>query len=306
MWEKTCVSLLIAIWCCCGVMGNKDKTSKISKHPTGPFCLHQCTSMYFNDLSRTLGSDVMNELRTLSIDKILHVFSNTTNFKLFCKIYTKNTECLEACPASFFREILRQGMRIIDFHCVERYKEIIKYFPCFGKIKSNQSCIESCSTKQEALFELSKQFKHLALAGDSSQAERLLNESCEYMQCNMDCDIPQIRAICGQHLVKLLQELVINSFDIIHDIALGTGAIEIWPQKCNLLQKYQPPPPIKPTIEDNRTPGKEINAIEGDSMSENGKMEEKQKSSGAEPVGGSFLISICLSFLFIGIVNRNS
>ncbi len=59
----------------------------------------------------------------------------------------------------------------------------------------------------------------------------------------MDCDIPKVRQKCGEPLVNLLHELIINSFDIVHDISLGTGAIETWPVECSLLQDYSIPPP---------------------------------------------------------------
>jgi hypothetical protein len=92
-------------------------------------------------------------------------------------------------------------------------------------------------------------FKHLALNGDSSQAERYLSESCEYVICTMNCDVPTIAHYCNFETANLVINLTKNSFASLQKMALDTGAVSKWPEMCADIKTFalpkapQNPPP---------------------------------------------------------------
>lgn len=48
-------------------------------------------------------------------------------------------------------------------------------------------------------------FKYLALNSDATEAEKYLEESCEYVSCTLHCDVPAIRRICGKDTAELVR-----------------------------------------------------------------------------------------------------
>jgi hypothetical protein len=68
-------------------------------------------------------------------------------------------------------------------------------------------------------------FKHLAMNGDSTQAEHYLEESCEYVICTLHCDAPAIAHYCNFETANLVVNLTRNSFASIQKLALDSGAV---------------------------------------------------------------------------------
>lgn len=59
--------------------------------------------------------------------------------------------------------------------------EIKERFGCLSQLNQtvSQQCLKTCTSHHNAVSSLMQNFKHLALNGDSTQAERYLAESCE-------------------------------------------------------------------------------------------------------------------------------
>lgn len=93
-------------------------------------------------------------------------------------------------------------------------------------------------------------FKHLAMNGDSTQAEKYLSDGCEYVTCSLHCDIPTIAYNCDYETANLVINITRKSFNSIQSVALDTGAISKWPKTCFDLKTYSiptPPPPLTTT-----------------------------------------------------------
>lgn len=86
-------------------------------------------------------------------------------------------------------------------------------------------------------------FKHLALNGDSSQAEAYLSQSCEYVICTLHCDVPAIAHKCDFDTADLVINLTRKSFASMERLALDTGAVSKWPVMCADIKTYRLPNP---------------------------------------------------------------
>lgn len=94
-------------------------------------------------------------------------------------------------------------------------------------------------------------FKHLALNGDSTQAERYLSESCEYVICTLNCDAPTIAHYCNYETANLVVNLTKNSFSSIQKLALDSGAVAKWPSLCSDIKTFALPTPKNPPQNEN-------------------------------------------------------
>ncbi|KAH7662472.1 Protein C50F4.8 [Aphelenchoides avenae] len=116
-------------------------------------------------------------------------------------------------------------------------------FGCLGRIDKDvsQQCLKTCTSHHNAVTSLMQNFKHLALNGDSTQAENYLAESCEYVTCTLHCDIPTIAHICDFETADLVINLTKKSFASMEQMALDTGAVSRWPHTCSDIKTYALP-----------------------------------------------------------------
>jgi hypothetical protein len=66
------------------------------------------------------------------------------------------------------------------------------------------SIFPSPFSHHNAVTSLMQNFKHLALNSDSTESERYLAESCEYVTCTLHCDVPAIYHLCGVDTAELV------------------------------------------------------------------------------------------------------
>ncbi|KAK0412660.1 hypothetical protein QR680_006340 [Steinernema hermaphroditum] len=158
--------------------------------------------------------------------------------------------------------------------------EIKESFGCLARLdqQSSKQCLRSCTRHHDAVTSLMQNFKHLALNGDSTQAEKYLDESCEYVTCTMHCDVPTIAHVCSFDTANLVVNLTRRSFASMERMALDTGAVSRWPAKCTDIKNYQLPslPKLPP-----RNGSEETNSVQEDVRSStlSRKSEEQPKTS---------------------------
>uniref|UniRef100_A0AC34G2A3 Chondroitin proteoglycan 4 domain-containing protein n=1 Tax=Panagrolaimus sp. ES5 TaxID=591445 RepID=A0AC34G2A3_9BILA len=118
-------------------------------------------------------------------------------------------------------------------------------FPCLSQIDKDVSrqCLKGCTSQHEAVLSLLQNFKHLALNGDSSEAEAYLSKSCEYVICTLHCDVPAIAHTCDFETADLVINLTRKSFASMERLALDTGAVSKWPTMCSDIKTYRLPKP---------------------------------------------------------------
>ncbi|TKR89612.1 hypothetical protein L596_013686 [Steinernema carpocapsae] len=103
-------------------------------------------------------------------------FSNATFFDEFCNMYHQFQFCFTTCPHGYLQELLLRSSEIVDHFCVYNYQEIKESFGCLAKLdkESSKQCLKMCTPHHNAVTSLMQNFKHLALNGDSTQAEKYL------------------------------------------------------------------------------------------------------------------------------------
>lgn len=71
--------------------------------------------------------------------------------------------------------------KVLINYSKKTYLAIINNFGCLSKLDRNFStqCLQTCTSHHGAVTSLMQNFKHLALNGDSTEAEKYLSESCE-------------------------------------------------------------------------------------------------------------------------------
>ncbi|VDD90691.1 unnamed protein product [Enterobius vermicularis] len=194
---------------------------------TSESCVGQCAFDFASSLRSQLEGTDSATLLNLNYNELLIAFSNATFLKGFCRIYHVFQHCYASCPHGYMLELLARSSTVIDHFCVYYYKEIQAKFGCLAKLNRavSKQCLQHCTPHHRAVNSLMHNFRHLALSGDSSDAERYLNESCEYVICSMHCDLPVIAHMCSLDTANLVLNVTRKAFGSMHHMALDTGAI---------------------------------------------------------------------------------
>uniref|UniRef100_A0AC35UAE2 CPG4 domain-containing protein n=1 Tax=Rhabditophanes sp. KR3021 TaxID=114890 RepID=A0AC35UAE2_9BILA len=207
-----------------------------------------------------LGQTKARGLLNLNYNDFLVAFSNQTFFEQFCGLYNEFQTCYNKCPPSYIQELLSRSSDIVDQFCVYNFKAIKEKFPCLGTLNREVSkqCMKVCTKHHDAVTSMMSNFRHLAQNGDSSHAEKYLEEGCEYVVCTLQCDVPTIAHFCDFETANLVIHLTRKSFASMQSMALDTGVIKKWPATCNDLKRY-----ALPTLKDTKViEGNTINVVE--------------------------------------------
>ncbi|VDM42603.1 unnamed protein product [Toxocara canis] len=194
---------------------------------SGNSCVGQCAFRFVDQLKLQLGDKSATGLLNLNYNEFLIAFSNVSFLEGFCKYYHSFQYCYTSCSPSYMQELLSRSAAIIDHFCVYNFKEIRERFGCLSQLNEQMSrqCLSTCTPYHNAVNSIMSNFEHLALDGDSSAAEKYLNESCEYVICTLHCDVPRITHMCGVDTANLVIDLTRKSFASMETMALDTGAV---------------------------------------------------------------------------------
>ncbi|KAI6236984.1 hypothetical protein M3Y95_00217100 [Aphelenchoides besseyi] len=220
-------------------------------------CVGQCAMIFVDEMNAQLGPGKSAGLLNLNYDEFLIAFSNSTFFENFCSIYHRFQYCYSKCSHGYMQELLGRSSEIVDHFCVYNYKEIKEKFGCLAKLdhEVSQQCLRTCTSHHNSVTSLMQNFKHLALNGDTTQAEHYLAESCEYVICTMHCSVPPIAHLCGFDTANLVINLTRKSFASMQTMALDSGAVSKWPEVCADIKTYAlpTPTPSNPPNEDEQS-----------------------------------------------------
>ncbi|KAI6229771.1 Protein C50F4.8 [Aphelenchoides fujianensis] len=218
-------------------------TVKPQTATTSDSCVGQCAMIFVDEMNAQLGPGKSVGLLNLNYNEFLTAFSNVTFFEKFCNIYHEFQHCYSSCEHGYLLELLSRSSAIVDEFCVYNFRAIKEKFGCLAQLDKelSQQCLRTCTSHHNAVTSLMQNFKHLALNGDSTQAEKYLGESCEYVICTMHCDVPAIAHLCGFPTANLVIDLTKKSFNAMQTMALDTGAVAKWPSVCADIKTYALP-----------------------------------------------------------------
>ncbi|VDK55641.1 unnamed protein product [Anisakis simplex] len=196
-------------------------------------CVGQCAFQFVDQLKMELGDRSVLGLLDLNFNEFLIAFSNITFFEAFCKwighlvMHRNNFQLANVLNTAGIITISSTVTvaSSVSHQCL--FAAIHERFGCLSKLDSDVSkqCLNICVPHHKAVNSIMNNFKYLALNGDSSSAEKYLNESCEYVICALHCDVPAIAHHCGHETSNLVIDLTRKSFNSMQSMALGTGAI---------------------------------------------------------------------------------
>uniref|UniRef100_A0A0K0EZ21 CPG4 domain-containing protein n=1 Tax=Strongyloides venezuelensis TaxID=75913 RepID=A0A0K0EZ21_STRVS len=265
-------------------------------------CVGSCALSFISSMENQLGPNKSLGLLQLNFNDFLIAFSNQTFHQQFCKLYHTFQYCYQQCNHNFLLELLTRSSEIIDHFCLYNYQAIQNKFPCLNKLnqETSKQCLKGCTSKHKAVTSMMQNFKHLAMNGDSSQAEKYLSEGCEYVTCSLHCDIPAIAHFCDYETAHLVINITRKSFNSMQKVALDTGAISKWPSSCLDLKTYSLPTPLPPQLPTTTTvlaPTIKINEVQT-------KVQEptlKNQSSPTQSLFISYLIALIFIILILKI-----
>uniref|UniRef100_A0A0N5AZM8 CPG4 domain-containing protein n=1 Tax=Syphacia muris TaxID=451379 RepID=A0A0N5AZM8_9BILA len=190
-------------------------------------CIGQCAFNFIASLKYSLGGVDTFAMLNLNYNDMLIKFSNATFFEGFCKIYYAFQYCYTSCPHSYMQELLARSASIVDHFCVYHFKDIRDNFGCLSKLDRavSKQCLRVCTPHHDAVNSLLHNFRHLAMDGDSTEGEKYLNESCEYVICTMHCDLPVIAHECSFRTANIVVNITRQAFASMRTMALDTGAV---------------------------------------------------------------------------------
>ncbi|CAJ0582299.1 unnamed protein product, partial [Mesorhabditis spiculigera] len=214
-----------------------------STHDNPDTCIGHCALSFVESIGTQLGPERAVSLLQLNYNDFLRAFSNTTFFETFCGIYHNFQNCASSCEPGYLHQMLMRSSEIIDHYCVYNRKAIATKFPCLSRIAPSEDCLKSCTSHHSAVTSLIGNFRHLAMSGDTSQAEKYLEEGCEYVICSLHCDVPTIAHTCDFDTANLVINLTRRSFDSMESLSLDMGALKKWPKMCEDIRTYRLPQP---------------------------------------------------------------
>ncbi|VDN07600.1 unnamed protein product [Thelazia callipaeda] len=193
----------------------------------GVTCSGHCAVQLMNDLIASTGKNETLNLLELNFNNFLFSMSNATLLRHFCQEFHKFEYCCSTCTLSYSREIMMGCSEIINHICVHNFNDIKEHFGCLARLdpQIRQICMKTCTSHQNALHSIIRNFRHFILNSDVSMLENYLNESCEYVVCSLHCDIPLIVHKCGyeiaQKVITLTSRSQIYKFNIYKTFCLN-------------------------------------------------------------------------------------
>jgi len=172
----------------------------------------------------------------------LTAFSNATFFSTFCHLYTHFQHCHGKCPPCQMQSLLRGSAEIVDLFCIHNYQPIVQRFGCLARMDqgSSRECLQQCTSPASTTSGLLQSLRRGG--GEGAGLERELEQSCEYVLCTLNCDLPLLMEVCeGEGTAELVLQLTQKSFDSMHRLVLEGGLVERWPRMCGYIAGYELP-----------------------------------------------------------------
>jgi len=159
-------------------------------------------------------------------------------FEKFCDIYRPSSRCFHKCPTSKSKAFFLLQLSLAEFVCVERYEDFRKYGPCMNESSevSDQICEDQCEiygNETEVLANITH--ANITYEFDGDEIRLMLNETCLFISCLVDCDTPILSQRCGPVAADLERETVRRSFKPMRQIFELINIGEYWPDSCDVL-----------------------------------------------------------------------
>jgi len=205
-------------------------------------CVLECTEIMDEKLTDAFPEAASNNSNEDVAQKVLKDGDyDAKKFEQFCDIYTPSSRCIRQCPDSDMKKFTVKSLKMVEYMCVERYDDFRKYGKCMDKAgkEIDEICTDQCSSYESGMKKLENLTKeNTNIDYDEYDISDLLNQSCLYVGCLIQCDQPIMKQKCGQGAADLELDTIQVAFESLDDImASTTGDGDLWPDSCEKLAK---------------------------------------------------------------------
>jgi len=201
-------------------------------------------------------------------DALLKSDYDPEKFEQFCDIYTPSARCLDRCPKSEVKKIVQKGLAMLQYMCVDKYDDFRKHGPCMDKAgkEIDQICGEKCKEYGESVQKLEKLTEADNVEDyEDDNVNALLSQTCNFVDCLMQCDQPIMAEKCGKAAADLERDTVRVAFRSLSDVLETAPNGGIWPESCAKLGRddYRTPefPAIVPSHKTTSSNATEVSGM---------------------------------------------
>lgn len=225
--------------------------SLICQQTKAQSCFGGCTDGLMENIMETVGEDAISRLAALEVDAVIDILADSDKFLGLCSLFDKLEACVGECPSSFFKTILEGGGReMVQYFCVTRREDILRYLPCATRVPRDKPCQESCKGIIEGPLGDTEASELAAdvQSGSFDGIESIAHMACKFVHCHLGCDIEQIEKECSAATSDLMLDLVHHTVTGLRRLAQGTGLVVSWPESCMQLQEFTTVIKVTPVV----------------------------------------------------------
>jgi hypothetical protein len=164
---------------------------------------------------------------------------NMTRFTEICEAFRPPLRCFDRCPYSSIKEQLKSSLDPIRYMCVDRFQDIKNNARCMQKLAPdvNTQCKPRCRQYEDALTRIKRYASNPIMRRfySNSDVRDMLEGTCHYIQCHVDCSVPVTRRVCGETAADLTKGVIQRLMASVQNLSSMTGSSQYLPLACRRL-----------------------------------------------------------------------
>jgi len=151
------------------------------------------------------------------------------------KVFKRLTKCVQKCGTDPMINMITKVVSLMDFVCVERYHDFVKYDECAWNARRlvSRTCVDQCGNGNRSL-------EHVMATINSGQGMSQImdgmGQMCTLSACQLACVTPAMTESCGtDEAADLYVALIGRAMDAVGYILEQMNMGELMPDACAQL-----------------------------------------------------------------------
>jgi hypothetical protein len=191
----------------------------------GEMCALTCVTQMAGSLQ---GESSMTEFNTKN--QLPYRFNdrfNPVQLGKFCSVMNTTIDCVQPCSGGQGKQMADAVLTLARFVCVDSF---MRHVPCIHGVNKEQksACDSKCSSEKSTLERtMTRQ------PSTMRDIQDMLGQTCEYMDCDTDCDYAKVSQKCGVEAAKAYVGYFKKSIDSAKSLFDIMGLQIPIPSSCN-------------------------------------------------------------------------
>jgi len=152
---------------------------------------------------------------------------NPVYLRKYCSKIEPIISCIQPCSTGVAKSVGEAALSLPKFICKD--SQFMQKAQCIHKVyKENKAtCDNKCSSKKSTLERTMR-----SQPATMRDILTLLSNTCEYMDCDVDCDVAKVRSECGADGAKLYVDYFKKSIEAMDKMFQSMGIEIATPSQC--------------------------------------------------------------------------